>query len=104
MDEIDLINEGVDHFNAGQYYESLSKYKNAISMNPNCKEAYLNKGIVLNTLNIIPEAIKSFEDCLKLSPNYPPALIGIGNSYLKSGDFQKALSYWHTDVHVHQYA
>ena len=94
MDEIDLINEGVDHFNAGQYYESLSKYKNAISMNPNCKEAYLNKGIVLNTLNIIPEAIKSFEDCLKLSPNYPPALIGIGNSYLKSGDFQKALSYF----------
>ena len=94
MSEIDLVNEGVDLFNSGQFQDSLIKYDSAISLNPNCKEAYLNKGIVLNSLNNTSQAIENFEQCLKLFPNYPSALIGLGNSYLISGDFDKALSYF----------
>ena len=94
MLEIDLINEGVDLFNSGQNQASLSKYDEAISLNQNCKEAYLNKGIVLNALNKIPEAIENFEHCLKLFPKYPSALIGLGNSHLILKNFEKALFYF----------
>ena len=94
MSEIDLVNEGVDLYNSGQYQASLSKYDSAISLNPNCKEAYLNKGIALNSLNNITQAIETFEQCIKLFPNYTSALIGLGNSYLISGNFEKALSYF----------
>ena len=94
MDEIDLINEGIDLYNSGQLKSALSKYDEAISLNQKCKEAYLNKGIVLNTFNKIPEAIENFEHCLKLFPKYPSALIGLGNSYLILKNFEKALSYF----------
>ena len=100
MSVIDLVNEGVDLFNSGQLQESLSKYDSAISLNPNCKEAYLNKGIVLNSLNSISEAIQNFEQCLKLFPNYPSALIGLGNSHLISGNFKKALEYFEQALKV----
>ena len=94
MDEIDLVNEGLEYFNKGDFKVCLSMFNSAIKMNPNCKEAHLNKGIVLNALNKMSEAIESFEYCLKLSPNYTSALIGLGNSYLKLEDYKTALTYF----------
>ena len=39
MTEIDLVNEGVELYNNQQLEDSLSKYDQAKSINPNCKEA-----------------------------------------------------------------
>ena len=102
MSEIDLVNEGVDLYNSGQYQPSLAKYDSALSLNPNCKEAYLNKGILLNTINNIPQAIENFEICIKLFPKYTSALIGLGNSYLISGNFEKALLYFDQALNIKQ--
>ena len=102
MSEIDLVNEGVDLYNSGQYQPSLAKYDSALSLNPNCKEAYLNKGILLNTINNIPQAIENFEICIKLFPKYTSALIGLGNSYLISGNFEKSLLYFDQALNIKQ--
>ena len=102
MSEIDLVNEGVDLYNSGQYQPSLAKYDSALSLNPNCKEAYLNKGILLNTINNISQAIENFEICIKLFPKYTSALIGLGNSYLISGNFEKALLYFDQALNIKQ--
>ena len=94
MTEIDLVNEGVELYNNQQLEDSLSKYDQAISINPNCKEAYFNKGLCYQSLNDNNKALECFDLALRLDPNYTPAIIGQGNSHLKLGDKEKALSYF----------
>ena len=100
MDEKDLLNEGFTYFDKGEYQICLSLFNSAIKMNPNCKEAHLNKGIVLNSLNKMSEAIKSFEKCIELFPKYTSALIGLGNSYLKLESYEKALTYFDQALNI----
>ena len=86
MSEIDLVNEGVELYNEQKYEDSLSKFDQAISAKPNCKEAYFNKGLCYQSLNDYSKALECFEQALKIDPNYTSALIGLGNSKLKLGE------------------
>ena len=94
MSEADLVDEGVELFNNQKFEEALSKFDEALSKEPNCKEACFNKGLCYQSLNDNEKALECFEQALRIDPNYTSALIGQGNSYLKSGDKEKALSYF----------
>ena len=58
--------------------------------------------IELVEAGILKEAITNFEHCLKLDQNNTSALIGLGNSYLISNDFNKALSYFEQALKIKQ--
>ena len=92
MSEIDLVNEGVELYNNHQFEDSLKKFEEAISINPNCKEAYFNKGLCYQSLNDHTKALECFDQSLHIDPNYTSAIIGQGNSHLKQGDKEQALS------------
>ena len=45
--EEDILNNAINSYNQGDYESSLENYNKIIEFNPDSKEAYYNKGIVL---------------------------------------------------------
>ena len=102
MSEIDLVNEGVELYNNQQFEDSLKKFEEAISVNPNCKEAYFNKGLCHQSLNDNAKALESFDQALSLDQNYTSAIIGKGNSHLRQGDKEQALSFFEQALSINE--
>ena len=94
MSEADVVNEGVELYNSQKFEEAISKYDEALSINPQCKEAYFNKGLCYQSLNDNNKALECFGLALGVDQNYLPAIIGQGNSQLRLGDKEGALGYF----------
>jgi len=54
-------------------------------------EVWLNRGNVLQETDRLPEAIASYNEALRVRPNYPEALSGLGVALKESGEIDKAL-------------
>ena len=57
MNSADLLKQGLQYYSKGQYSESISCYNAALKSDPKCKEALNNKGITLETMNRLEEAM-----------------------------------------------
>lgn len=69
-------NKGAQYFTNGEYEEVLKAYDKALEINPNHREAQINKVSALESLAIAyrdkgqhEDAIKYFDMALKLDPN-----------------------------------
>jgi tetratricopeptide (TPR) repeat protein len=54
----------------GKFTESIDCYDQAINLNPNHVNAYLNKGISHYNQNKLDESILCYSQAIKLKPNY----------------------------------
>ncbi|AOP36230.1 hypothetical protein A0128_19565 [Leptospira tipperaryensis] len=86
------ISEGLDHYNQGEYVDSLRKYQEAESYFPEDPRLEFNRGSVEFKSGNLDKAIRHFEK----SANSPtPELqwrsrFNLGNSYMRAGDRKKA--------------
>ena len=79
--------------------EVINTLKRALEIDTNNSTALHLMGSVLNEQNS-PDCIKFYENCLKLNPNSYLALNGLGNFYLKTGQFEKSLDYYNKAINV----
>lgn len=108
---IELYGSNSGDYSANSYYQigfayymkeddnnSLKFMDLSISKDPNQIAPYFIKGSTLNYMNKFEDAVKAFENALKINPNDPQSLVGLGDSYynLKKNDaalnsYQKAI-------------
>lgn len=60
-----------------KYDEALALFDRAITVEPNCVEAYCNRGVCCECTGRLAEAREAYETALKILPNYDPAVLGL---------------------------
>ena len=60
-----------------KYDEALALFDRAIAAEPNCVEAYCNRGVCYECTGRLAEAREAYETALKILPNYDPAVLGL---------------------------
>ncbi|NXG30819.1 TTC6 protein, partial [Dromaius novaehollandiae] len=96
-----LINRGLLYVELGDYANACEDFKVATLHNPFDSQIFQAIGICYHRLNEFEEAVRSFNQVLKLDPMSVDAYVGRGNSYMENGheadrkqaqkDFLKAL-------------
>lgn len=73
-----------------QYDKALAQYELATRSDPKLAAAWLNKGLMLKTLDKTDLAIPAFEQALAINPTYHKAKINLANCHLKLANYGKA--------------
>jgi tetratricopeptide (TPR) repeat protein len=83
----------IDPFNIGarrllsQYLDGQAGYEQRVSEQA---RAHYDRGRFLKQKGELANAIAEFEDALRIEPRYYRALIGVGDVWLRQGDYQRA--------------
>jgi superkiller protein 3 len=64
-----VLNQGIIHWNAGEYPEAKTQFERAVSLDPKLADAYFRLGMANVNLGQLPDAVKAFEEYLKLAPD-----------------------------------
>ena len=80
---------------ANRFKESLKKIDKFLKFYPSCEEVWLIKGNIGNDINDTKMAKDSFIRALKLKPNYPKALAGMGRAMRKEKKYNDAEDYYY---------
>jgi len=85
-----LFNEGNALLKAGNYNGAIEKYNAALKIEKDYRIFY-QKGISLRKSNKNDEAKDSFEESLKLNPNFEASYNALGGVYFSMGNFTKSI-------------
>jgi tetratricopeptide (TPR) repeat protein len=66
-------------------------WRDTLKKNPACWMAHVNLGVVLDTQEQYDEAIKHYEEALRLKPNYPEAQYNYGRTLAAQGNLPEAV-------------
>lgn len=80
----------VAEMKSGDLHKARNLFIEAINMQPNLSDAYVNLGIIFIQNKSFTEAENSFNQALTINPNNIYALNQIGFLYRQQGDFSKA--------------
>lgn len=73
-----VLNQGIIHWNAGQYPEAKAQFERATKLDPKLADAFYHLGMASVNLGQLPDAVKAFEEYLKLAPDGEHAEISKG--------------------------
>jgi len=82
---------GIAHADLGKHEESVESFKQAIRLDPDCKEAHHNLGIAYAKSGRYEEAIESLKQAIRLYPDFAWAHYSLGSAYGKSGKYKEAI-------------
>ncbi|XP_035395143.2 tetratricopeptide repeat protein 6 [Cygnus atratus] len=80
-----LINRGLLYMEVGDYANACEDFKEAALLSPDDSKIFQAIGICYHRLNEFEEAVRSFNQVLKLEPISVDTYIGRGNSYMENG-------------------
>jgi tetratricopeptide (TPR) repeat protein len=69
---------------------SIQDYNQAIKLNPENADAFINRGNTYTKLKQFEKAIQDYNQAIKLNPKHPDAFINRGNTYTDLKQFEKA--------------
>ena len=75
----------------GDYLRAIADYGQAVKINPDYVNAYLNRGISYYLLRNYQLAIADYNQAIKLDPQYSLAYINRGRAYQDFGDNQRTI-------------
>ncbi len=84
--------EGVAALNQDDPAAAIDKFTEALKLDPNLAEAYLNRGVAHLRLDQPAEAVADFDKALELAPTSSEALYNRALAYSRSGVYDKALA------------
>jgi tetratricopeptide (TPR) repeat protein len=79
------------YFEAGQYFEAIQIYDQAIGVNPMCADCYNDRGLSLHYLGDSNSAIASFDKAVEINPEYVHAWLSKGFVLVSTGRYQEAV-------------
>ncbi len=77
-------------YGRGKVEPALEYVRKAIQKDSRSTQAYNLQGVILNKLGRYPEAIQSFQNVLKIDPNYAVASVNLAIAYINNKNFDKA--------------
>ena len=84
-----LYNAGNKLLKSGDYMGAVAEYDKALAIDKDYR-TYYQKGMALKKANKYEDARDSFEDCLKVNPNFDAAYNALGGVYFSLGKYQEA--------------
>ncbi|OPJ83192.1 tetratricopeptide repeat protein 6 isoform C [Patagioenas fasciata monilis] len=81
-----LINRGLLYMELGDYANACEDFKGATLLSPDDSQIFQALGICYYRIHEFEDAVRSFDQALKLDPVSVDAYIGRGNSYMENGD------------------
>src|SRR2546423_6240670 len=75
--------QGDDFFDAGQYQKAVDAYQQAIHLQANYPEAYLNLGEAYFNLSRYDDAVTAEKQAILQKPDWAASYTALGNAYLK---------------------
>jgi len=63
-----VLNQGIIHWNAGEYPQAKAQFERATQLDPKLSEAFFHLGMANLNLGQLPDAVKAFETYLSLAP------------------------------------
>lgn len=101
------FNRGLAYFKKSSSQEAISDLGKAIELDPKYADAYYNRGLGYNqsfhyyskpfteeAVDKFDRAVADFNKVLELDLNYVLAYAGLGNSYYRHGEWDKATEYY----------
>jgi tetratricopeptide (TPR) repeat protein len=85
-----VLNQGIIHWNAGEYPEAKAQFERATKLDPKLADAFYRLGMANVNLGQLPDAVKAFEEYLKLAPEGEHAEITKGILKSIKGDAPRA--------------
>jgi len=73
------------------YSEAVKHYQEAIKLNPDFTDAFINLGVAYYQLGKYSKAIDAYEKALRLNPHSPSLYNKLGSVYIINGNYMKAL-------------
>jgi tetratricopeptide (TPR) repeat protein len=75
----------------GQSDRALEDYQQAIAINPQLSNEYINRGITFGQMGNLHQSIANLTEAIRLAPKNPDAYFNRGTVYIQQGDFQRAI-------------
>ena len=85
------LDEGNKFYYQKDYHNAISKYNEAIELDPNYANTYYNRGNAYDYLKNYEQAIENYNKAIQLNPNYVAAYYNRGLSYCYLKDYDKAI-------------
>src|SRR5579864_4434869 len=76
------------------YHQAATFFARSLQLDPDHLPTLAAFALIMYTTNRIQRALPLYQAALKLSPNNPAILTGIGNCYGAEGDFAKATDHY----------
>ncbi len=96
------FNEGNELYYQKNYQGAISKYNDAIKLNPNYADAYNNRGAAYDELKNYQQAISDYNQSIKLNPNNATAYFNRGLTYANLQNYQQAISDWTQSIKINK--
>jgi tetratricopeptide (TPR) repeat protein len=95
-----LINQGDTLFNRGLLNEAISRYEEALKLDPNNSRVLNNKALALKNLGRLPEALAAYDEAIKLDPNNEHACFGKANILDDQKKHKEALRWYDEAIRI----
>ena len=83
-------NEGVEHFNAGQYELAVEAFGDALQKDDQQPGLWSNLALSYFRMKQIDKAIENYETAIGIAPDDPSLYKGLGDAYSEIKDYEKA--------------
>jgi tetratricopeptide (TPR) repeat protein len=82
---------GTIYYEQGNLDRAISEFDQAILLNPDFVEAYVQRGLVYDFKGDVDYAIDDFDKAIQLDPDFRVAYTARGCAYLRKGDLGRAI-------------
>ncbi len=87
----ELYREGFDYIQKGNHKAAITKFEEAIQLNPNLAEAYHDLAGCYRILGMGLEAIEEMKKAVLLAPNWTSYRLDLGLMYIEQNDWKSAI-------------
>jgi len=92
--------EGLADLVFGEYKKAIRHFDQAINLDPNYIDAYINKGIAFHEMGNVDEAISNYDIALEIEPENPVALNNKGYVFSKMKKYDEAIPYYNRALEI----
>ena len=93
-------NLGDSYKEKGGYLEAIKAYQQAISIDPNYKEAYFDLGTSYQEIEMYEQAVKAYQQAITIDPNYRDAYYHLGMLHAKMGEFVETVKAYQQAIRI----
>jgi tetratricopeptide (TPR) repeat protein len=86
-----LVDKGIKNYNDGAVDKAMTEFTEAIHLDPNCLQAYLNRGYAYGKRREYDKAIADYTEAIRLDPKEPFGYYGRGKAYHEKRNLDKAI-------------
>lgn len=84
----------------GQYDKALKNFKKAVEVNPQYYTAWVNQGILYRLTKKLDEALRCYNEALKIAPNDPYLLTSLGALSVTKKEYADAIALFKKSIHL----